>query len=205
MLSLPAVLQTTLADVPADIPYLAPDEESLAAWRDEFKSDPLFKIGIAWQGNRSHPQDRWRSFPLRELAGIARLDGVRLYSLQMGEGREQLAEVSDWPIVDLGDRVGDFHNTAAIMRNLDLVIACDSAAAHLAGALGAPVWLALMFSPDWRWMLERNDSPWYPTMRLFRQRHPGDWASVFDSMRQTLVAMLGNDPRVGRRGQPPGQ
>jgi ADP-heptose:LPS heptosyltransferase len=92
----------------------------------------------------------------------------------------------------LGDQLGDFENTAAIMRNLDLVVSCDSAAAHLGGAIGVPVWTALAFTPDWRWLLERNDSPWYPTMRLFRQEGPGDWPSVFRQMRDELKKLLAN-------------
>ena len=148
-----------------------------------------FKIGIAWQGSPTHPRDRLRSFPLAHFAGIARLEGVRLYSLQPDAGREQLA-AADLPIVDLADRLGDFHNTAALLRNLDLVISCDSAPAHLAGALGVPVWLALMTSPDWRWLLERRDSPWYPTMRLFRQRLAGDWADVFARMAREISTLL---------------
>jgi ADP-heptose:LPS heptosyltransferase len=106
----------------------------------------------------------------------------------MGPGREQLTELgSNTAIVDLGDRVGDFNNTAAVMQNLDLVITCDSSPAHLAGATGRPVWVALSFASDWRWLLDREDSPWYPTMRLFRQPAIGDWPSVFREIEQALV------------------
>jgi hypothetical protein len=113
---------------------------------------------------------------------------VRLYSLQFGPGREQLTDSGGrWPITDLGDRLGDFCETAAIVQNLDLVISSDCAVVHLAGALGVKVWVALAFAPDWRWMLDRSDSPWYPTMRLFRQTTPGDWSGLFGTIQKALA------------------
>lgn len=188
IVSLPGVFGTTLETIPARVGYLEPDAELVAHWKAELDEPAAFKIGIAWHGNPAHPQNRVRSFPLSHFAGIARRSGVRLYSLQWGAGREQLADwTGETPIIDLGDRLGDFYNTAAIVRNLDLVITCDSAPAHLAGALRAPVWVALTYVPDWRWMLDRADSPWYPTMRLFRQAHRGDWAGVFAAMEESLA------------------
>jgi hypothetical protein len=190
MVSLPGIFGTVVETIPARVPYLEPDSGLVARWRDELPLGRVLRIGIAWQGSPSHTRDRYRSLPLAEFAGIAALPGVRLYSLQLGPGREQLAEVAgDWPITDLGDRLGDFYNTAAIMRNLDLVITCDSSPAHLAGALGVPVWVALAFLPDWRWMLDREDSPWYPTMRLFRQKSFADWSDPFARMRDELTRM----------------
>jgi hypothetical protein len=119
---------------------------------------------------------------LAQFAPLARLPGVRLVSLQKGFGSEQVATV-DFPVLDLSGRLdeaaGAFMDTAAVIRNLDLVVAPDTAVAHLAGALGTPVGLALQFSPDWRWLLKRDDSPWYPTMHLFRQSTPGEWSDVF--------------------------
>jgi hypothetical protein len=112
-------------------------------------------------------------------------------SLQKGAGTEQLAEVRDlFAVTELGSRLQDFVDTAAVMKNLDLVITSDSAPAHLAGALGVPVWVALSFVPDWRWLLDRSDSPWYPTMRLFRQREPGDWPGVFEEIAKALDERL---------------
>ena len=106
-------------------------------------------------------------------------------------GREQLTELGGQsPIIDLGDRLGDFHDTAAIVRNLDLVITCDSAPGHLAGALAVPVWVAVAFAPHWPWMLDREDTPWYPTMRLFRQSRPGDWEGVFQRIEQELSKIV---------------
>jgi tetratricopeptide (TPR) repeat protein len=191
LLSLPRVFGTSLETVPAKVPYLLPDAASLEKWKRELGAETGFKIGIAWQGNPAHRADRFRSIPLARFAGLARMRGVHLYSLQMGAGREQLSALAGpLPITDLGDRLGDFDHTAAIVRNLDLVITCDSAPAHLAGALGVPVWVALAFAPDWRWMLDRGDSPWYPTMRLFRQNAPGDWEGVFERIQGALASLV---------------
>ncbi len=191
LLSLPGMLASQLEDIPLDIPYLDPDAELVAYWHRELSQTPGFKIGIAWQGSPTYFSDRQRSIPLAHFAGIVETPGVCVYSLQMGPGREQLTESAGrWSIIDWGDRVGDFCNTAAIVRNLDLVISSDTAIVHLAGALGVSVWVALAFSPDWRWMLDRADSPWYPTMRLFRQSRPRDWDGVFRGMQQALTQLL---------------
>src|SRR5205085_8879383 len=131
-----------------------------------------FRVGIAWQGNAKHPGDRYRSVPLTRLGALARLEGIRLVSLQLGPGTEQIEPAQrELPIVHMSDRLdaeGAFLDTAAVMMNLDLVITVDSAVAHLAGAIGVATWVLLSSSPDWRWLLERSDSPWYPTVRLFR-------------------------------------
>ena len=128
LLSVPGILGTSLEAIPAKVPYLWPMQESIERWREELAAESRLKIGIAWQGNPANLMDAFRSVPLAQFAAIARMRGVQLYSLQSGAGREQLAEViDDWPIIDFGDRLGDFHNTAALMRNLDLVISCDSA------------------------------------------------------------------------------
>jgi tetratricopeptide (TPR) repeat protein len=196
--SLPGILGASLETIPAQVPYLFPDEAAVAPWRDELKAETALNIGIAWQGNPRQKRDEYRSIPLAKFAPIARAPGVRLYSLQFGTGREQIAAVArDLPLQDLGDRLGDFHHTAALMRHLDLVITCDSAPAHLAGALGLPVWLALTYSPDWRWLLDRADSPWYPTMRLFRQPRPGDWEGTFREIEEALAALV--ESRSGGR------
>jgi Flp pilus assembly protein TadD len=188
LLSLPGVFGTSPDSVPAKVPYLWPEERFVEKWKDELSEERGFKIGIAWAGRPENLLDRTRSIPLTHFAGIAATAGVRLYSLQMGAGHEQLSEFEGrWPITDLAARLGEFHNTAAIVRNLDLVITCDSAPAHLAGALGVPVWVALPHAPDWRWMLEREDSPWYPTMRLFRQTRRGEWSGVFKRIEQALA------------------
>ncbi len=180
LLSLPGLLGTTPASIPARIPYLHADPELVAAWQEELAPYRGLKIGITWQGNPAFKGDRRRSFPLERFAPVARLEGVQLFSLQKGFGSEQLEQLEQpCPIENLGPRLNDFMDTAALIKNLDLVIAPDTAVAHLAGALGVPVWMAVPFTPDWRWMLGRTDSPWYPTMRLFRQSAPGDWHGVF--------------------------
>ncbi len=151
-------------------------------WRERFAGEQRLKVGIQWQGSPTFAFDRQRSIPLAEFAPLAGIEGVRLMSLQKGFGSEQLAGI-EWQVEDLGATLDldgrAFCETAAVMMNLDLVITSDTSIAHLAGALGVPVWVALQFVPDWRWLLEREDSPWYPTMRLFRQSRPGDWNGVF--------------------------
>ena len=189
LLSLPRIFHTTLRDIPATIPYLFADPALMRRWRQELQGLAGFKIGIAWQGNPKHQNDRNRSIPLSCFEPLARRSGVRLLSLQKGAGVEQLQDVAErFAITELGSRLEDFRDTAAVLKNLDLVITCDSALAHLAGALGVPVWVALPVVSDWRWLLDRNDSPWYPTMRLFRQDKRGDWQGVF----QRMTVALGN-------------
>jgi hypothetical protein len=156
----------------------------VANWRSRLAAVPDFKVGICWQGHPNHKNDRRRSVPLACFAPLAAVSGVSLVALQRGFGLEQIAQQSDnLKIIELPGRSEDpaesWLDTAALIQALDLVISIDTAVVHLAGALGAPVWVALPFMPDWRWLLHREDSPWYPTLRLFRQRQPGDWAEVF--------------------------
>ena len=191
LLSLPGIFRTDLATIPAQVSYLIADQPLVEHWREQLNSYQGFKIGIAWQGNPTHGGDRQRSMPLGQFAPLAQVPGVHLLSLQKGHGAEQLRAVADrFTVIDLGSRLdetnGAFMDTAAVMMNLDLIITADTATAHLAGALGVPVWVALPWIPDWRWLLERIDSPWYPSMRLFRQPQRGDWADVFNRMAQEL-------------------
>ena len=191
LLSLPAALETTLATVPADVPYLHAAPERIAHWKNELAGVEGFKVGIAWQGSTRFPGDYFRSLPLAQFAPVAACPGVQLFSLQKGTGSEQLTNWSGpGNIVDLGsslDLEGDaFVDTAAVMMNLDLVITSDTSIAHVAGALGVPVWVALQETPNWRWLVGRDDSPWYPTMRLFRQSRLGDWEGVFAKMAERV-------------------
>jgi tetratricopeptide (TPR) repeat protein len=187
LLSLPGLLGTRLDTIPANVPYLQADTEFLQKWGQELGPRQHFTIGIAWQGNPKHRADRQRSVPLAQFEALARLDGVRLVSLQKGPGNEQLdAIASRFPVVDPRDRLSTFLDTAAVIMHLDLVVSVDTAVVHLAGALGAPVWVALPFAPDWRWLLDRDDSPWYPSMRLFRQKQPGQWPEVFERITHEL-------------------
>lgn len=186
LMSLPGILGTRLENVPADVPYLAVEPARVERLRLELDRCPGFRIGIAWQGRPNFRGDRLRSIPLDQFAPLAEIDGVRLVSLQHGPGTDQLADLSArFNIVELDPSHvddGAFLDIAAAMRNVDLVISSDTAVVHLAGALGVPVWVALSRVADWRWMDEREDSPWYPTMRLFRQRELGQWPEVFRRM-----------------------
>ena len=191
-MSLPRIFHTVLGNIPASVPYVYADQGLVEHWRQELGGLAGFKIGIAWQGDPGHPMGRDRWIPLRFFEPLARCCGVRLLSLQKRFGLEQLHEVADrFAVVDLGSRLdegpGAFLDTAAVMRNLDLVVTSDTAVAHLAGALGVRVWVAMPSVPDWRWLLDRSDCPWYPTMRLFRQDRRGDWQGVF----QRIEAALG--------------
>jgi FkbM family methyltransferase len=201
LLSVPAVLGDTIETFPGRVPYLAADEELVGQWRERLRSYGGVKIGIVWQGNPKFAADRTRSFPLEALEPLGRLHGIHLFSLQKGFGVEQLDTLGGrLDVVPLGDQLdettGAFVETAAVLKNLDLVIAPDTALAHVAGALGVPVWLGLARVADWRWFLDRDDSVFYPTARLFRQEHVGDWSPVFSRMAAALVQ---HDPRVRRK------
>jgi tetratricopeptide (TPR) repeat protein len=196
LLSLPRILGTTLGTVPANVPYLFADSDLIECWRRELSRLDGFRVGIAWQGDPAYRCDRDRSIPLRYFSSLSRVPSVRLISLQKGPGGEQLREVAElFQVINLGPRLDEntaaFMDTAAVMKGLDLVITSDTAVAHLAGALGVPVWLALTFAPEWRWLLEREDSPWYPSMRLFRQTRRGDWEGVFRRMAGELRQRVG--------------
>ena len=180
LMSLPGMFRTDVASIPADIPYLSADPDLVRTWGQDLALPDELCVGIAWQGNPAYSRDRHRSFRVDRFEPIARTPGVRLYALQKGYGSEQIAELAGrFPVIDLGGRLTDLMETAAVMMNLDLVIASDTGLAHLGGALGVPTWVALPFEPDWRWLSGRDDTPWYPTMRLFRQRRRGDWDDVF--------------------------
>ena len=188
LLSLPRVLRTELDNVPCNVPYLHADPMRVQFWRNELARLAGFRVGIVWQGNTKHLNDHNRSIPLERFQVLAEAPGVHLVSLQVGKGSEQLQRIADrFQVTDLRRRIeGAYGETAAVIKNLDLVICCDTSVAHLAGALGVPVWVALPFSSDWRWLHDREDSPWYPTMRLFRQQQAGDWPELFARMAQAL-------------------
>ena len=191
LMSLPAILGTTVETIPATVPYLTAEPESTAHWKARLGPGG-FRVGIAWQGNRERREDDGRSIALHHFAPLAEIPGVRLISLQKDTGTEQLGGLPDVETLgaDFDSGPDGFIDTAGVMMNLDLVITSDTAVAHLAGALGRPVWLALRAVPDWRWLLNRTDSPWYPTMRLFRQAARGDWPPVFAAMKNALTARL---------------
>ena len=177
LMSLPRIFGTTLDSIPAEIPYLHADPGRLSRWRAALADVTALKVGVAWAGNPRHKGDRQRSLPAAAVLPRLVMPGVQLYSLQKEprpEDGEVLAALAD-DIVDLAPALGDFADTAAAVAALDLVIAVDTSVAHLAGALGRPVWMLTPYALDWRWLRDREDSPWYPTMRLFRQRRPREW------------------------------
>jgi tetratricopeptide (TPR) repeat protein len=190
LLSLPRLLGTRLDTIPASIPYLSPSPELVAKWQARLAPLRGFRIGVAWDGNPDHPRNKERSFPLSALDPIRRLPGVHLIGLLPGKGAGEIHVLGE----DLDTTAGPFMDTAAVIRCLDLVIGCDTALAHLAGALGTTTWLALDTVPDWRWMDDREDSPWYPGHRIFRQATPGDWTPVFARMHDLLPPLM-NQPR----------
>jgi tetratricopeptide (TPR) repeat protein/glycosyltransferase involved in cell wall biosynthesis len=184
LMSLPALLGTTLASVPARVPYLPVEPRPVAA---RVKDAPGLKVGICWAGNPGHARDFLRSAPLSRFIELAAIPGVTLFSLQRGEAAEaELRATTPSPVVDLAPQLGDFRDTAAAIAALDLVITVDTSVAHLAGALGRETWVLLPSVPDFRWMLDREDSPWYPTMRLFRQSAARDWNPVFAQVTSAL-------------------
>ncbi|MBD2018590.1 tetratricopeptide repeat protein, partial [Leptolyngbya sp. FACHB-36] len=195
LLSLPRILGTTLDTIPAPFPFIPKIQNS------EFKiQNSKFNVGIVWSGNPDHKNNRQRSCPLDQFQRLLDIPNVCFYSLQKGAAAAELA--SDSAIADLSQDLHDFADTAATIAQLDLVITVDTAVAHLAGAMGKPVWLLLCFAPDWRWMLERQDSPWYPTMRLFRQPRRGDWSAVFDRVHVALRQLAQPTPEPTRSTTP---
>jgi len=177
LLSLPRIFNTTLNTIPSEIPYLVPDSDVTKRWQDRLDTAGL-KIGLVWAGNPGHKDDRNRSCPLNLLEPLGRIPGVTLYGLQKNGGDQVEQQALTLGIDNLGGLLTDFSVTAGVMANLDLIISVDTAVAHLAGAMGKPVWILLPFVPDWRWLMEREDTPWYPTARLFRQKRPGDWQEL---------------------------
>lgn len=190
LMSVPPLLQLAPGHFGQGVPYLSAEPERLAKWANRMPPGE-FRVGIVWQGNPFGDVDRGRSIPLRAFAPLSRIPGVTLVSLQKNDGLEQLEDPCGFEVATLGadfDAGPDaFLDSAAAIMALDLVISSDTAIAHLAGALGRPVWVALKHVPDWRWMLGRGDSPWYPSMRLFRQRQPGDWRSVFEQTAEEVA------------------
>jgi tetratricopeptide (TPR) repeat protein len=198
LLSLPRAFKTRLSSIPAQLTYLRAETPLVQKWMARIGSHG-FKVGICWRGKPDIKADPARSIPLGCFARLAGMDGVRLISIQKPEAcadREALPGLIE-PGEDFDAGPDAFADTAALMQNLDLIITCDTSIAHLAGALGRPVWVLLRQVPDWRWLLDREDSPWYPAMRLFRQRQRGDWDEVLDRVMQALQAF--RDQRGGRK------
>ena len=195
LMSLARVLKVTPATIPTPIPYIHPDPQRVAEWQARLPDSDEFRIGLVWRGNPKYRGDRERSVELSRFANIARLPAVKLYALQKEAVADEIAQVAgQFSVVNLAaelDTGSDaFVDTAAVMQRLDLVISVDSAPAHLAGALGVPVWLMLSHVAHWPWLTERDDNLWYPNTRLFRQPGAGDWQSVFRRMAEQLAQLL---------------
>ena len=204
LLSLPLLCRTRLETIPAAVPYLEPEQARTAHWAQRLSGERgRLRVGIAWQGNPD-PEKSWargRSVPLRYFRPLTDIAAVELISLQKGHGLEQVGAAGltariTIPGDDFDTGPDAFLDAAAVIAGLDLVITSDTSIAHLAGALSAPVWVALHSNPDWRWLVGRSDSPWYPTMRLFRQQRPGDWAAVFEEIAGALRQRAGERPRI---------
>ena len=193
LLSLPHILGTTLETIPATVPYLrtadCPDQV--------LPPDSRPKVGIVWGGNPEHVQDASRSCPVSELRRFLTRSDIAFYSLQKGPHHAEITALADLEIHDLHDQLTDFDATATAIAQLDLVISVDTSVAHLAGGLAKPIWVLLSFAPDWRWLMQRPDSPWYPTMRLFRQTRRQDWAGVCDRVATHLDRWITSKPASG--------
>lgn len=186
LFNLPKIFRTTQQTVPSKLPYFSPQGELPASMREALAASKGFRVGLCWQGRPTHTEDDLRSIPAVALQTLGGIEGASFFSLQKGPGEEGIHALHCLGIAALATHARDFHDTALAIQELDLVIAVDTAVAHLAGAMGKPVWLLLPFVGEWRWMREREDSPWYPTMRIFRQKTHGDWPGVLASVRAAL-------------------
>ncbi len=193
LLSLPLKFNTTIDTIPSQIPYINVDAELMKKWRAKIPANSKLNVGLTWAGNPELRRDYNRSCSFDDLSPLLNIPDINFYSLQKGEAFYQILNNPEGiKVLNYTDELNDFADTAALIQNLDLVISVDTAVAHLAGALGRPVWTLLPFVPDWRWMLDREDSPWYPTMRLFRQPSIGDWKSVIERVKDELKKLIGN-------------
>jgi Flp pilus assembly protein TadD len=193
LLGLPRIFGTRVDNIPGRVPYLTPRRPLVERWARTLGGDARFKVGLAWAGNPEHKGNRSRSLTLGRLAPLLAVAGVGWYGIQVGPPAREVKRLPQGTLADLSPQLTDFTETAGAILNLDLVIAVDTAVAHLAGALDRPAWIMVAFSPDWRWLLGRDDSPWYPSVRLYRQPAPGDWDSVIARLAADLAE------RVARR------
>jgi len=192
MMSLPLAFGTELETVPANVPYLRPYSDRIAVWQPRIPDNGRARVGFCWAGNPDFGNDRHRSLPLDRLASLFSVPGIDFISMQKDVSPAQAALLERHGVLQLGHQFEDFADTAAVVAILDLVVAVDTSVAHLAGAMGRVTALLLPFSPDWRWLLDRTDSPWYPSMRLYRQTAIGDWDGPLERLRCELEV-------VGRR------
>ncbi|MEZ6141840.1 MAG: tetratricopeptide repeat protein [Zavarzinella sp.] len=200
LISIPHVLGLNLDNLPTFEKYLTASETANHYWSERLTKFHQLRVGLCWQGNPNHTGDRWRSIPLKEFAELFDCENVQFFSLQQGFSRDQLQEIYH-PILDImwliEHRGGSLDETAAVLNHLDLVIACDTAVAHLAGALARPTWVLLATNNDWRWLQHRTDSPWYPTMRLFRQTEQGKWPTPIQQVKKELIQLAQHKRAAG--------
>jgi hypothetical protein len=186
--------------IPAPIPYLKANPSRIAHWRERLDATlpaGVKRIGLAWTGRPTHPNDRRRSMPLSSLASLADAGPAAFVSLQKPMPARDLEAMSLFRgMTDLSNDLTDFGETAAVIENLDLIVTVDTSMGHLAGALGKPVWILIPKAADWRWLLDREDSPWYPSARLFRQQKPGAWEEPMGRLRAALGQYLAQDLEV---------
>ena len=188
MMSLPLAFATALDSIPCGVPYLFADPVRVQRCRATLGSTSnLRRVGLVWAGSPEHQYDRQRSIPLSAFAPLQRIAGAQFFSLQKGPEAKQANESGHGlNLVDCGDLLDDYADTAALISELDLVISVDTSVAHVAAAMGKPVWLLIAFAPDWRWLLDRDNSPWYPTIKIFRQPNRGDWSTVIQRLTENL-------------------
>ena len=191
LMSLPRIFNTQLNTIPAAVPYLYAARDRIRLWKRRIRPEGI-RVGVVWAGNPAHENDANRSASLEEFLPLTKIDGIHMYGLQKGNAAVQAAQLPPpRNFTNLGAQVEDLADTAGIIENLDLVISVDTAVAHLAGAMAKPVWVLVPANPDWRWLLDREDSPWYPTMRLFRSPVRRSWDPVFRRLRKELLALTG--------------
>jgi hypothetical protein len=191
LMSLPLAFGTELNSVPAAIPYIDVSAKLVSKWRQRMGERRAPRIGIAWAGSAAHKNNSKRSIALERFAPLLNTPGVQFVSVQKELTQSDAAVLEDHAsVLHVGGELGDFADTAAVISSLDLLISADTSVAHLAGAIGRPVWILIPLAPDFRWLLKREDSPWYPTARLFRQPRLEDWDSVLERVRGELVSFV---------------
>lgn len=193
LLSLPHRFQTRLNTIPNPVGYLRARPETAAKWADRLGAGPALRVGVVWTGNPKHINNRYRSVSAESLLPLLAIEGIKVFSLQVGARHHELTRCSGGAVADISAELTDYAETAGVIANLDLVISICTSVAHLAGGMGKPLWMLLNAVPDWRWMLEREDNPWYPTARLFRQRKAGDWTDVIERVAAELRAVVSGD------------
>jgi hypothetical protein len=191
LMSLPLAFGTEMHSIPAEIPYIRVAADRVSKWRERMGEGRVPRIGIAWAGSAAHKNNSKRSIALERFAPLLKTQGVEFVSIQKELSRSDAAMLADHAnVLHVGEELGDLADTAAVISLLDLVVSADTSVVHLAGALGRPVWILVPLAADFRWLLRREDSPWYPTARLFRQPQLGDWDSVLERVRRELASFV---------------